>query len=68
MMLAHYTVDPDLMIAVRTKKPPKLLASMFGPETQGDSAELTLDLTGGDDVQNQDGASTGLTARGVHRW
>ncbi len=67
MMLAHYTVEPDLTIAVRTKKTPKLLASMFGPETQGESAELTLDLTGDDDVQNQDGASAGLTARGVYK-
>ncbi len=67
MMLAHYTVAPGLTVAVRTEKPPKVLASMFGPETQGDSAELTLDLTGGDDVQNQAGASAGPTARGVYK-
>ena len=70
MPLAYYTIAPDLAIAVRTRKAPKLLASMFGPETPGDSAELTLDLRGGDEdrgPQNEDGTSVGSTARGVYK-
>jgi len=67
MPLAYYTVAPDLTIAVRTKKAPKLLASMFGPETQGDSAELTLDLSGGGETQDGHGTSAGSTARGFYK-
>ena len=70
MPLAHYAVAPDLRIAVRTKGAPKLLASMFGPDTQVDSAELTLDLTSGDEgrgPQDGNGTSAGPTARGVYK-
>ena len=67
MPLTYYTVAPDLNIAVRTKKAPKLLASMFGPETQGDSAELTLDLIGAEGSQKEDGTSVSSTARGVYK-
>jgi len=70
MPLAYYTVALDLTIAVRTKKAPKLLASMLGPETQGDNAELTLDLAGGDEAggpQNEYGTSVISTALGVYK-
>ena len=70
MSLAYYAVAPDLTISVRTKKAPQLLASMYGPETQGDDAKLTLDLTGGNeghDPGNGHGTSIGSTALGVYK-
>ncbi len=66
MSLVYYTVEPDLTVAVRTKRAPRLLASMFGPATQDGHADLTLDLIGGE-AQDEAGASVESTARGVYK-
>jgi hypothetical protein len=66
MPLTNYTVAPDLKISVRTKNIPKLLTSLFGPETQNDGAELLLDLTGRDEA-TEPRASLESTARGVYK-
>lgn len=67
MPLAHYTIEPDLKVAVHTNKAPELLVNMFGPETPDDGAELTLDLTGGNEAQNEERTSVGSIARGVYK-
>ena len=66
MPLTNYTVAPDLKISLHTKKTPKLLTSLFGPETQDEGAELLLDLTGRDEA-TEPGVGVASTARGVYK-